>query len=1617
MDKAALRRFLQDRFLSFDPALDTSEGSPVDNEVIEPLMRYLGPSPFDAGTYEYVRERIAHFTGGEVVDEADALADLAVKPLAHILEPLMMEIERLRTQQSLIDPDLLTRESAQALGSNFFTSIVQGTFTLGTVRLFFQTPRSMSVTTSNTLSSARGDTFVPTGRQSISQAEMVLNRSGGYYYWDISVRAVEPGRVEVDKGEMVDILGVDAAVRVSNLQPFRTGQPQETTAQFIDRVATALTERSLVTGRGANARLRELFSTIRAVEVAGYNDLEMGRDRVAYHLSGTRAQAASAQTLTWPLTLTAGVNDTIWLDADDGAGGWLGPRSLVIAGVYSTVRGLADTINIAWLAAGGTGVVASGWGANKLLLHSWSDVPNNTYTHEQSLLHLMTPPTRSAWAALGYTAVQLDTHLQGSGGLLLSSMPGGILRPNTAYGSFEPTVEKEFHLGGATDIYVQPAAVDTGELLLLDAEDSRPAWMGTELQTHPTTAASDHVRDMASLSPTARPGRADFTLPLSATALDLPPSDETIFVREMMFGRVVEPGDVLSLYNGDAAGTYAVAATPQTDPTLSTNDLRTNSILPSAGQSNLTYRISKAFSMKLVSPTRRVKVSTLQGTSLRCTGASPYVNWASTSVSHTDTNQFSRFGVQAGDEVEVIAQTNGRESANEGKYVILSVTGPQLLLDRPLAATETVSFRIVEPIRDTLQKPFLRINKANILDSNGADTGRTIPYALPVLLQSRGVQGARILMSGNNGGLDASTPFALTIPTSGRDFASMGVGVGHAVAIYHATAFGASTSVVYRRVYSVSGHSIMLDEALSLTGGFSTTEARYEIGHPSRGIVRCYFQDPVSFEWQHDWLEWSPNDLSTTLFSSTDRALFSRDSAVVQDDETRYVIESRGVFGGMRLYPNAGIGEIEEGVNLGIDTVPTYAQDVQADWSSVLADPYPTLSFTTFKCREHFLRPHDTTYQKIGDMLLLVPERHIGVGITTTYTSATIAERDHLHRQVFCVGRIENETPGQLDIVPDAFNSLFTFADKGLTADPPTTLDNVEGMYGQLEGSLVSLHASPEDEEALTENSGLYRMKAALVSADVTLRSRSFTLYNEETQRRRGVQSHAPLVPYCGRAGYDQTRIIVAAGVGNYLVGEQVTNGSVSFTVSGWSSVTNTIRVYGVAGHTLPGAGNWVGSVSATTRAHSSYGTTRYLRPMDTTNTLTFTGGGAAPGWESSTDKGGWVAGNILYLYGLHTAGAITGHYEAARHAMGEWKITAVNALGTEITVENLSDSSRVFDNNSVGNTVEMGWFIGTREHVADRFTIYEAHPTAFSLHIVHYEVGGIVFDGKVGVWDPDYLMKDYTRGRLWSGYRCPYQWVRPARVRMSATHMEQNQQDGLYFMDLEVRSLGPSRAHNLEDDEAVRLVSTGCPIRGEWVGELDEYKGEGYVLSVRDPYMTYSRNEEVMFVTPPMLTPFGVEDTADKKVLMDSQSVSVNYAFAGIVGEIDAVIQSDSERVVSASLMARCFTPIYVRTRIQYAGTGEVVDIQTDVSNHVDSLTGSDRLEVSDIEGLMHRRGADFIDQDFALVGILHDQKRRILATRSRNYIGGDEQSIARRWATHRTSHFVVDEVDIERN
>ena len=213
----------------------------------------------------------------------------------------------------------------------------------------------------------------------------------------------------------------------------------------------------------------------------------------------------------------------------------------------------------------------------------------------------------------------------------------------------------------------------------------------------------------------------------------------------------------------------------------------------------------------------------------------------------------------------------------------------------------------------------------------------------------------------------------------------------------------------------------------------------------------------------------------------------------------------------------------------------------------------------------------------------------------------------------------------------------------------------------------------------------------------------------------------------------------------------------------------------------------------------------------------------------------------------------------------------------------------------------------------------------------------------------------------------------RPGNQRLHSTSMNENVENGLYYMDVELVSEGVGDDFNLEPD----ILLTA-----------EDYESDGYRLVVADKNLTYSTEEQLtMNITRRVLT-VGSTDRPDQATPLSSQNLQVNYDRSPLTSSIQAFASADLERVLCASILVRHLQPHYLNFDLTYRGGSSADVVEEDVLDHLDGLGPSERVEVSDIINIAYRRSADFVVSPIELVAVAHDEERNITVERSQNYV-----------------------------
>lgn len=280
MATADLQNFMETRLAVLTPGIDLSPGSPAQTLVIGPLLQKLGTDPMTTDIDAFITDRFAQEFPDIYAEDPSVVRDLFIKPLILLLEPFKREVNIIKVNSSFQNPDLLSEAEAAALAANLFITRETGSYATGTVRCFFQNPRTVQVDVTTRFFTSSGLSFFPVTSLGITAESMTFNISGSQFYFDIPVKAEKQGsEYNLAISSITGSDGVLDAVSVTNLVAFTNGQSQVDVSTFARNAGNSLSERSLTVGRGIAARILSRFQNqVRAVQAIGAGDPEMQRD-------------------------------------------------------------------------------------------------------------------------------------------------------------------------------------------------------------------------------------------------------------------------------------------------------------------------------------------------------------------------------------------------------------------------------------------------------------------------------------------------------------------------------------------------------------------------------------------------------------------------------------------------------------------------------------------------------------------------------------------------------------------------------------------------------------------------------------------------------------------------------------------------------------------------------------------------------------------------------------------------------------------------------------------------------------------------------------------------------------------------------------------------------------------------------------------------------------------------------------------------------------------------------------------------------------------------------------------------------------------------------------------
>lgn len=236
------------------------------------------------------------------------------------------------------------------------------------------------------------------------------------------------------------------------------------------------------------------------------------------------------------------------------------------------------------------------------------------------------------------------------------------------------------------------------------------------------------------------------------------------------------------------------------------------------------------------------------------------------------------------------------------------------------------------------------------------------------------------------------------------------------------------------------------------------------------------------------------------------------------------------------------------------------------------------------------------------------------------------------------------------------------------------------------------------------------------------------------------------------------------------------------------------------------------------------------------------------------------------------------------------------------------------------------------------------------------------------------------------------YKVLRTGVQRINTTAMSENQVEAdLYYFDVELISEGAGDFWNIESGQ--QMTVTG-------------YKSDGYRLETDDENLTFSDAERVKMIVSRTILEQGVDDDPINSTQLSGQNLQVTYDRSSTIENVQDFAQSDVERVVCASPLARHLIPHFIRFDVIYSGGSKESVVVPDVERYIKDLFPTDTLDSSDLQGIITGRGATYVQNPIDLIAVVHRIDRSVYLQRSQD-----------RLSTGRLSSFIPDLLNIVRS
>lgn len=1621
-----LQSFLENRLLAYDPAIDLSENSPAQLQIIQPTIARFGEDPFSTDIPTFIRDRMVQEFPELAADNGALLGDILSSPLQLLLEPFKREVQAIRLNQSLNNAALMSDDEADALGANWFSTREAGDFASGTVRLFYSQPTTSRVSTDKLLSTSDGHAYFPIQNYFITAQQMLFNKQGSLYFQDIVVQAQNPGSdYNVAKGDINSIQDVPGVVKVANIADFTTGIPREDNVTFISRTQTELTEKSLVTKRGAVARTEDLFTSVRAMQIIGAGDPGMNRDILTGTGQGFLHLAGKATIY----------GEWLWVSEityrDDGPTDSITPQPGDTIRFHPTTPAPPATAVV-------TGKVVTILSASSgLYLFLLDAAPYDDGAVHSGAFALLKP-----------------------GAISISGVPGGIAADITV-------ADDTVHLGGHTDVFIRPTQDQSVQTTLQDVTDDQPILAITDL-TIPTAntnlvssgadfvAAGVQVGDLLVIETGA--GFAGTYL-----ILDIPDAND-LRVNAIFETSMLSPLRARVLRNIRIdLGSPKVPKLPFTSGPVS--DLQTNvgsnefrfSIIniqdygavlgdtinvvegPDAGEFTIIAFGPVAGSVFVDRAATSTGANLSYQVYTKLTGITlPLIRIQGVEVLDS-TGQTTGITVPYGDAVDIRPQTTFDGAGNEKTtYDDLLVAFPDMpewasgglpaagislgSINDTTDARYTLGLAVADGVVRTVTNdpsnqvqtteinvpPFLWNGLRDKLIALVSETDTSFPNTIPGIHKTSDIANANIgdsitIHDGPNQGKYIITDLRILdlwgkadqghrkvaivqidppLPTDPIRTAISLINAVNvtpfwtAVQLYGFLQYAAdwdNASGFYRNNFipqlrtTLTSLGISYASDADLQAFFDPLiKYSYSVGPSAKGFFRTYFLEPVSVEFNFGT---SP---TTFTLASDGSKMFRLDPGM---EPAQILPESLVATSPLLWNRNMGIRDPQDTYAFLTTGASFPARGIEVgdvvQFNRALNDlPSRGNMTSSWMC---------VTQAGSNVIQLILPPSDgtspAGYGGVDNYTLLDAGQLLFIDSGpdigAYTITKVITQdwvsTPPVLQVQLDQpmTHTTENFPVLLTAVAPPSQVDFHSALPAYVLSGAITFPATLNGKHLKMD----YSIDGGVSYSSVEHTFAAADPYNSITDVVTDITSDATFTAQVKAVTYSGKLALVSAASG------PLTRVRVNSSPSSPSAHSVLALTGGTTGAGVVGGATLVG----TNRIYGSG-----LNQCQVNDWITLYAANSTSVLTGGTN----LAGDDTAIIGTYQITAV-GNDVASAPFWGTGSPTSpyVGTLGTYVEVSRTapfpSDAyvavrwirhqapSQTPTNTSDGGTEISDQFV--------RFRLYDAVTTQRTITDIPWVSASIhpllsTSQQQVNLASPGIV--DTGNGQRNFAHKAPYRVVRPFVYRASSTAMSTQREGALYFLDLPVIGYGPGVEMNVS-------ASDGFILSGN-------RSLKGYTLEVADENFAYSDQEKVHIVLPNSVLPVGSNAELDNQFDLAGQNLQVTYNNAPLIEDIQAFFSSPLDRVTAANMLVRHFLPAYVILDATYSSGDTTAAVAADIISYINNIDpDTNEIRTDLIQDIIKKRGASTVTLPLTVISLFHGVDRRIRGMRSETSIG----------------------------